>query len=92
MSYVKPDPLVLFNEWEKETGRKLVGLRGETRDQLDTILLTTFSGTGIGRSAFVLAALDMLEEMDADALAAFTQKAYSHEQRLDETVPWGKGM
>ena len=79
-------------EWELRTGRKLAGLRGDTRDNLDRLLMTTLQGTGIGRSAFIKAAIDLVESMDEHDLSSFVLSASAHERDLAVTAPYAQGM
>ena len=79
-------------EFERRTGRKLAGLRGDTRDQLDRLLMTTLEGTGIGRSAFILAAIDLVSEMPELQKANFAARAATHEHALHQSCPWDQGM
>lgn len=80
-----------FDAYEARTGRKLAGLRGETREKLDRLLLTTLGGSGIGRSAFILAAIDLVENMNEDEMAEFRLAALGHEVYLADVSPYAQG-
>lgn len=86
----------VFAAFERRTDRQLVGLRGHTRNHLDSFLLWgPFKQTGIGRTAFVLAAMDLVSELaecDPERMEAFEKTAREHEDLLSEAVPWGKGL
>lgn len=81
----------LFDEYEIRTGRMLAGLRGDSRETLDRLLISTLSGAG-GRSAFVKAACDLVAEMDDEYLAVFKAKMREHEDHLAVVSPYSQGV
>lgn len=65
-------------------GRKFAALRGDTRDRLDSLLTHEFSGTGIGRSAFIQAAVTYFQgfmtedqQIDFATIATFCENELS---------------
>ena len=66
-------------------GRSIAALRGETRQELDVLLLHELMGTGIGRSAFIMASIDLFRGLlDADPAMAdrFVDVAKAYERAL----------
>ena len=67
--------------------RQLCELRGKTRDYLDNLLLNELMETGVGRSAFICAAVDFLRGSNEDGLEKFVKLAKLHEARLRLEAP-----
>lgn len=65
-----------------EDGRSVAALRGDARQTLDGLLCHELMGTGVGRSAFILAAVDLYRGLDADTQARFVEVAAHYEQEL----------
>lgn len=63
-------------------GRSLAALRGDTRDKLDGLLLRELMGTGIGRSAFIQASIDLYRGLDPETQDRFCDVAGSYEREL----------
>lgn len=63
-------------------GRHLVALRGEVRQRLDSLLIHTTDLRGIGRSAFIGAAVAMFDCISERDRNAFIALAFDIEQGL----------
>ena len=62
--------------------RKVAALRGDTRNELDWLLLHELMGTGIGRSAFIKAAIEVFRGMPSFEQEVFTGIAKKYEEEL----------
>ena len=67
-------------------GRAVALLRGETRQMLDYFLVHSMQGTGVGRSAFILTAVDFFTDLSMDQTdplwIAFVKRAKANEEGL----------
>ena len=80
MAIIETDHNAITND-----GRAVALLRGTTRQNLDVFLVCgNLAGTGVGRSAFIMAALDFFSELDENdpIMQALIQRGAEYEQIL----------